>query len=498
MTAITENGAPSLETTGDARVNLFFKLTRDAYTNPKFYEWIDESMKVSEKDTLKILFNGRDCRGGKGDRKTFINAMAYISEKYPRLFRINAEIIPVYGRYRDLIELYDKIEDTFQRSYIIKILKDQFELDSRNLNSNKSISLLAKWFPSENKKWSLRTDIYTEMCKVLFLTATVTHYHLKRLRTEYLTPMRKRINIVENHMCMNNWDAIKLSEVPSIAINKFRAALTRHLPYKFYQWIQDVRQGKSKINSAQMYPHQLVNYYLNGGEYDDVIEEQWKNLVKTTDAFGTFDNCLAICDTSGSMAGVPLQVSVALGILISSVATEPFRNKIITFSTHPVLHNIPDTLTTLKQKVFNVKSMHWEMSTNLEAVFYLILNTAKTFGVTQENMPKKLYIFSDMQFNEATSYRNYYGQVIPNVTNHENIVNKYTEAGYTVPEIIYWNLRSNTTTDFPVKSDQEGVSLLSGYSPSIIKNIMKCAKMTPYNVMREVIDDDRYSLIAAP
>ena len=496
--ATTENGAPSLETTGDARVNLFFKLTRDVHSNPNFYEWIDQSMKISQKDTLKILFNGRDCRGGKGDRETFIKAMNYIAEKYPRLFRINAEIIPIYGRYKDLIEIYDKLQTESHINYILQVLKEQFELDYKNLNNKQSISLLAKWFPSENKKWNLKTDIYTEMCKVLFLTPSVTHYHLKRFRKEYLTPMRKRINIVENHMCMNNWDVIKLSEVPSVAINKFKAAFHRHMPEKYLQWIQAIREGKSKINSGQVYPHDLVRHYLNGGLYNDIIEEQWNNLVATTAAYGTFQNSLVISDTSGSMIGTPMEVSVALGILIASITTEPFKNKIITFSAQPTLHSIPQTAQTLQDKVRNVSRMHWEMSTNLDAVFELILNHAQMHNVSEENMPKRLYIFSDMQFNEATTERNWYGEVVESRTNHENIVNKYKNAGYSLPEIIYWNLRSNTTVDFPVKSDQEGVSLISGYSPSILKNIMNAQNITPYSVMREVIDDDRYSLIAAP
>jgi len=484
----TENGAPSLETTGDARVNLFFKLTRDSTKNNKFYDWIDASLNESKIDTLKILFNSRDCRGGKGDRDPFLKGIVYISRKYPKLFYNNIDLIPIYGRYLDLIELYNLYnnEDIVQRAFIVKLIKDQFCLDKENLEKNKPISLLAKWFPSENKKWDKLNDLRQQVCMILFNTKIVNKYHHRELRIEYISPLRKHLKLIENYMCANQWDNIDLSMVPSVAVNRLKKAFLRHIPDKLDAWIQAIKMGRSKINADQIYPHDLVRHYLQGNRLDSIIEEQWKVLVEKQNT-GNFTKSLVISDVSGSMEGTPLEVSVALGILIASVTAEPFRNKIITFSGNPELHAIPENCITLQSKLKNISKMHWEMNTNLQAVFELILNNALMYNVLAEDMPNRLYILSDMQFDEATNFQDN--------TSFEGIRKMYKDSGYSLPQIIFWNLRSDTTSDYPVASDIEGVSLVSGYSPSILKYIMECNDMTPYNIMRQVIDSDRYSMI---
>jgi hypothetical protein len=80
----------------------------------------------------------------------------------------------------------------------------------------------------------------------------------------------------------------------------------------------------------------------------------------------------------------------------------------------------------------------------------------------------------------------------------ENIENLYSKTIYKRPDIIFWNLRSDTTCDFPVSETQKGVATISGFSPSILKNILNGDEVTPYTIMRSVIDDERYSIIKPP
>jgi hypothetical protein len=175
-----------------------------------------------------------------------------------------------------------------------------------------------------------------------------------------------------------------------------------------------------------------------------------------------------------------------LGILIANITKEPFNNCLLTFSENPVFHIIPETAITLKDKVNSVSKMGWGMTTNLTKVFDLILQRAINFKLKEDDMPEKLYIISDMQFNQASNN---------NQTNFEYIDIKYKNAGYKRPKLIFWNVRSNTTQDFPVDSSTLDVALISGFSPSILKSVLNGKDFTPYGILRTTIDDERYSLI---
>ena len=185
-----------------------------------------------------------------------------------------------------------------------------------------------------------------------------------------------------------------------------------------------------------------------------------------------------------------MEVSIALGILISSLTSKPFRNIVIPFDTNPTMHIIPDSCTTLQQKVESMKQVPWGGTTDLYKVFELILNRAKQYGLSPDQMPKRLYILSDMQFDSAIE--------CDTKTVFESIEYMYLNTIYTRPDIIFWNLRSDTTVDFPVCDTQKGVATISGFSPSILKNILNGDEVTPYTIMRNVIDDVRYSVIKNP
>jgi hypothetical protein len=471
---MTENGAASLGTSGNACVNLFFKLTRDVSNNVYFKKWIDEAMCENPLTTMKILFHGRDCRGGKGDRHTFIRAMEYIYTNYRECWDLNIEHIPEYGRYLDWIEMY--IHQPIIVEHIIRILKQ----DITNMENGQAVTLLAKWLPSEKKKWNLKTNILEDICKSLYNVRNVTTFHYKMLRVNYISPLRSYLKIVEKYMCEGKWDEIEFSKVPSIAMHRLKKAFERNAIEEFTAW----KCSGARVNASQIDPHQLVRIYMSNRQYDEVIEAQWREIEANTISL---KDTLVLSDVSGSMAGVPMEVSIALGILISSVAEEPFHNSIITFSENPTFHKIPNTCITLRDKVANVMNMQWGGNTNLFRVFNLILTRAKTFNLEADKMPKRLIILSDMQFDYAS----------PNSTNFQVINDLYKNAGYTRPEIVFWNLRADTTSDFPVEFGENGVALISGYRTSILKAIISGKDFTPYNIMQAAINDTRYDRIRA-
>jgi hypothetical protein len=104
--------------------------------------------------------------------------------------------------------------------------------------------------------------------------------------------------------------------------------------------------------------------------------------------------------------------------------------------------------------------------------------------VPESEMPTMIMIFSDMEFNQGTS-GNY------SLTAQE-IENKYAIAGYKIPKIVYWNLSGRNDGNKPVKFDKNGAALVSGFSPSLLSNLLGGKDMTPYSMMMNVIDSERY------
>lgn len=138
----TENGAVALNTSGDARLDLFGAIgsLREADEN-RITTLFAEAYAQDKLFATKIAFYARDIRGGLGERKTFRTIIRYMAEKHPEALRPNLDLVGVFGRYDDLYELIGTpLEDDMWVA-----MKKQFEEDLQNLNAGNAISLLAKW-----------------------------------------------------------------------------------------------------------------------------------------------------------------------------------------------------------------------------------------------------------------------------------------------------------------------------------------------------------------
>lgn len=531
MNTTTENGAPSLSSTIDSRLDLFFKTVRDLGNynaaiplgqsrsksqkssdddkpssdddscssnddkcssssnvdwslNEKLYNMIEESWEVDKLDTLKILMNWRDCRGGKGDYTGFLVAIAYLQLIHQEWIEVNLHLIPEYGCWLDLIKLWH-ISHYFQKEFIMNFIVKQLNKDNDCLKNNnlKDITLLAKWLPSENSKWDRYTNdrFCLALCRKLFnvsVGSPVTASHLKNMR-KMVASLRKDLSLVETNMCNKQFDLINYENVPSVAMQKYKKAFNKNDGPRFTEYLEKVSRGEKKINSSQVYPHDLVRQYFDSNVPDPVIEAQWKEIKSKVQEIGAFDNSIAIVDVSGSMAGTPLEVAIALGLL--SVGNHN-NNQVITFSETPQLHTIPDD--SLFEQVKNIKDMKWGMNTNFEAVMELIIDM-----VSKGHKIERLYIFSDMQFDVGVKNSN--------LTHFNNIKDKFSKLNLMIPEIVFWNLRGNTK-DFPVSCDNNGVIMLVGYSPSLLTSLINKDEITPLSIMFDIIHNPRYDKIIAP
>lgn len=167
-----------------------------------------------------------------------------------------------------------------------------------------------------------------------------------------------------------------------------------------------------------------------------------------------------------------------MGLVVSELSAEPFRGRLLTFDAEPTWHTVRGG--SLRDRVMDVAGMPWGMNTNIEKVFDLILQQAKQHALGAAAMPKTLYIFSDMQFDAANRGGGH-------ATTHARASAQFAEAGYALPQIVYWNLRGDTA-DFPTNKHTPGVAMVSGFSAQLLKLFLAGGQLSPLAVMRQAIE----------
>jgi len=244
-------------------------------------------------------------------------------------------------------------------------------------------------------------------------------------------------------------------------------------------------EGKEKMNASVLFPSDLVNKItnINWGEEDDAkaYDAMWKSLPNFME--GCTERILPVCDVSGSMMGTPMEVSIGLGLYISERNEGPFKDLVLTFSESPQFHMIHGT--TLSQRVVSLRQADWGMNTDLTKTFTVLLKRAVDGNVAQEDMPTKLLIISDMEFDQAAG----------KYTNFDAIKGLYEACGYEMPGIIFWNVNGRLG-NVPVKANTNNTALVSGFSPSIIRSILGGDELSPLAVMMKTINVDRYKCIS--
>jgi len=504
--ARTWNGAVSLSSpdiTGNTsgRVGLFFKAVRGLNVH-RLYEYLRESAQENIIDAFLLAFHIRDCRGGKGERELGRRSLVWLFLNYPEQFNLVAPLISEYGRWDDLMELWPGVLDLKDANYLeqkycstikdisrlrdlqiifVQILGNQLVNDRIQMHDGKPISICAKWAPTEKDSYDKKYGVVNTLTKIMGITS-------KTYRKAYTTPLRQYLHIVERYMCDKKWDEIDYSKVPSCAMKRLKKAFEKHSPEEFLAWKSKLQSGEVKVNGKQLYPHELIQEIRSKNRSDDVCEAQWKVLEDEVNKLGSLKDSLFVCDVSTSMTSwdsdiklsfCPMDVAIGLSLLGANNVEGVFHNHIITFHHVPSFHVVKDG--SLYDRWLKLKSASWGGSTNLQATFDLILNQAKIHNLSQQDMPKRLFIISDMQFNSADS---------SHMTNFQVIKNKYSQSGYTEPQIIFWNVRGSST-DFPVSVMDNGTALISGFSASVMSALINGTDFSPYSILRSTLDSER-------
>lgn len=473
--SFTENGAVSLRTTESAVLDWFSSggaMRNEADT--KVHSVFAKAFAEDKLLATKVAFYIRDVRGGQGQRKTFRSVLQYLAANYPSVVRKNLHLIPVYGRWDDLLVLLN----TQVERDVVTLIRQQLEADAKAMHKKENISLLGKWLPSQNTSSGETVALANHLMKKLFLTP--------RAYRKMLSKLRAYIQIVERNMCAREWNIINYEHVPSRASMLYRKAFPKHDPVGYATWKGKAFRGEAKVNAATLYPYDITSKVMNGS-WDETLELQWRNLPNYF--AGKVHSGLVVCDVSGSMtSGLsstirPLDVAISLALYMGERMTGPFKDHFITFSANPILQKI--TGASLADKCRGISQADWGMNTNIQAVFDLVLNKAVQHHLHQKDLPGAIYIVSDMQFDQCG--RN---------TNLETIKAKFEAHGYNMPLLVFWYVRSSD--DKVALENEKGVVMVSGFSPSAVTAILKVEKpkeVTPYELMLKTINTERYESI---
>jgi hypothetical protein len=455
--ARTANGMKARKSTANACVDLFYNIGASRGKNivPQFTAAYVENSDLA----LRIALWSRDARGGAGERELFRSILKHLEKTDKDAALALLARVPEIGRWDDIFVFSDEHLKTAAYVMLGNALRE------RN-------GLAAKWTPRKGK---IAAEIRT------FFGMSPKFYR------KSLVALTK---VVETQMCANDWDNINFSHVPSVASRIYKKAFNRHSP-AFAEYVAKLvaKDPTVKVNASAIFPHDVLKGIAHG--YKTLDKTETDHVIAQWDALPNYvgdASILPIVDVSGSMkVSVPgstvrcLDVAVGLGLYLADKNKGVFKDTFLTFSDKPELVTLKGNIV---QKVDQMSRSEWGMSTNLHAAMSKILDVAVKGSVPQSDMPAMLLILSDMQFNVCARYDDSAMQMIER---------KFADAGYTVPQIVFWNL--NSSDNVPVKADKTGAALVSGFSPSIMTSLLAADldQFTPEGIMLKTVMSDRYS-----
>lgn len=457
----THNGMKAFKSSLSHNTDLFYKI--GASRGQSITNILERAYLENREAALRILQWARDVRGGAGERQLFREGLLYLEKNYKsdlletRILENVAEI----GRFDDLLIFTDK--DVKSRAFDIIL----HALDAGN-------GLAAKWMP---RKGPLAAELRNTF-------GWTPKFYRKRLV--------ELTKVVETPMCAKQWDDINFSHVPSLAMSRYSKAFGRNAPEKFTTYKEALKTGSDpqvKVNAGAVYPYDIAKNVIHGDS--QLADEQWKALPN----FIGDARVIAMVDVSGSMTAwdyytsrkgnaptvSPMDVAVSLGVYCAEKNTGDFKDLVLTFTDYPEFVHTQGTATQRLKQVYGSRVGY---STDIERGFMKILEVATKNKVPEEDMPQALLVLSDMQF-DASGFG-------ASTSALESCKKLYEVAGYKMPALVFWNL--NAHDNVPVRYDERGTALVSGFSPSIMKSVLSADfdNMTPEGIMWKTVFVDRY------
>lgn len=140
---------------------------------------------------------------------------------------------------------------------------------------------------------------------------------------------------------------------------------------------------------------------------------------------------------------------------------------------------------------------HIRRQLRLSSHFFKVFETL----LKSPEIPDRLFVFSAMAFNRAIDtdgrdpgeYRRADGE---RMTVFEAAQELFRKAGKTLPEIVFWNL-AGCEKGSPVVATQPGVTIVSGFSASLIKDLLDGGLSDPLSLVEKIVSAPLFEAIGA-
>lgn len=466
--ATTANGALSYASTGSSCLDFFSKvgsarLMDDSALKNLFYQAALEDIDVA----TRIMMWARDCRGGAGERATFRKLLVEFESWCMQAPEANSAIM---NRVIEKTVELGRWDDLFCLTGMFDLVIPKIAEGIKNNDQ-----LLLKWLPREKSAKSA-------IARRIMLALSLTPKQYRKICSGVVT--------AETLMCAKKWDQINLSHLPSVASTRYQKAMAKNHP-GYEAWKAGLVAGTEKVNAAVSFPHDVWRA-CKASTAPTVIDAMWEAL---PNYIPEGMSILPISDTSSSMecpasgSVTCLDISISLGAYLATKNTGPFAGALLTFNTEPEFHFMGNK--SISQELIKIKNMSCGGSTDFQKTFDLILKHAIRVNAKPEEMPQIVLCLSDMQFNQAE--RNYgYSKV--QSTNYDAIAQKFADAGYKLPKLVFWNLNARDR-ETPATAAHNNVALVSGFSPAILKSVLADTDFKPISIMHETVMQDRYKVV---
>lgn len=515
--SVTDNGALVYKTTGKPFVDLNFSLSSFRSANgQKLQDLIDKFAKCYHENPVlawKYLFYVGDIREGAGERKAFLEMFKFmIKEESQYIVAGMLKLIPEYTRFDVWFKIWEAVKEIAvsgpEYNYLLSfhdiigyLVDKQWQEDVRGMINGEEISLLAKWMPSINTSSKRTKSLAFDAMEMLgFNPASAVHQKHYR---QTLSQLRAYINVVEKNMSENDWQDINYEKIPSKAAIKYKAAFYRHDNSRYQNYIDKAVAGEKKFNASVTQPHEIIRQ-IRSGQYNNAtsqtLEAAWKNLKNMM-----VEDTIVVCDTSGSMGNYigstkvrAIDVSIGLAIYCAERLSGSMHNKFITFDYNPNFVSFSDG--TLIEKMQSFRCIN-AGNTDIQAVFKLLADSYARGRIREIDMPSKILIISDMQFD--TARRKQFGMVRSKFVEHQHTDQQtlfdtikeewaqITKGKVSMPKLIFWNVCDTDKDTIPMVENENGLILLSGFSTNILKMAMS-GQYDPFAALLEILGSKRY------